>query len=219
MATAPAGQPRVSCDRRAPRSGRPCCLRRDRQPRRSSACVGHHAANRCLRNRSASQADGSSQSVIFSVRFPCSLSFRMGPSRKARSATAATMAASARSAGFAPLSVVQHGWSSIVIFEPHSRPFVGIAVRSAVCAWDGAARNRARTARTGRSIDALMVLVRRRPVVADAGIDDQRHRERGGAFHHLAGHVLGLVDLLVGHLEQQFVVHLQQHPALEPAPP
>ena len=72
-----------------------------------------------------------------------------------------------------------------------------------------------RTARTGRSIDALIVLVRRRPVVADAGIDDQRHRERGGAFHHLAGHVLGLVDLLVGHLEQQFVVHLQQHAALE----
>src|SRR5215475_13557867 len=42
--------------------------------------------------------------------------------------------------------------------------------------------------------------VRRRPVGADAGLDHQRHRERGGALHHLARHVLGLVDLLVGHL-------------------
>src|SRR4029077_14267727 len=102
------------------------------------------------------------------------------------------MAVSARSAGLAPFSVVQQGWFSTVIFEPHSRPFVGMAVRSAVCAWDGAASNRARTAMTGRNIDIIMVLVRRRPVVADAGIDDQRHRERGGAFHDLAGHVLGL---------------------------
>src|ERR1700722_17755694 len=58
--------------------------------------------------------------------------------------------------------------------------------------------------------------VRCGPVEADAGVDDQWHRERRGALHDLAGQGLGLVDLLVGHLEQQFVVHLQQHAGLEP---
>src|SRR5690348_4781288 len=42
--------------------------------------------------------------------------------------------------------------------------------------------------------------MRRRPGGADAGVDDQRHRELGGTFHHAAGDLLGLVDLLVGHL-------------------
>ena len=82
------GSDRVSCGRRAPRSGRPRCLRRDRPPRRSRRCVRPPAASRWMRESSASQALGSSQSVIFSVRLSCSLSFRMGPSRKARSATA-----------------------------------------------------------------------------------------------------------------------------------
>jgi hypothetical protein len=50
------------------------------------------------------------------------------------------------------LSIVQQGWFSIVIFEPHSKPFEGVAVRSPVCAWDGAARSKATTARTGLNI-------------------------------------------------------------------
>ena len=57
--------------------------------------------------------------------------------------------------------------------------------------------------------------MRRRPVVADAGVDDQRDRELGGIFHHGASHVLGLVEFPLGHLEQQFVVHLEQHPCRE----
>src|SRR5260370_34702407 len=114
----------------------------------------------------------------------------MGPSRNARSVIAANAAASDGSAALAPLGTVQQDWFSIVIFEPHSKPFEGIAVRSPVCAWDGAARNRARTTRTGRKNDIPIVLVRCRPVIADAGVDDQRHRERGGAFHDLARHVL-----------------------------
>ena len=80
--------------------------------------------------RSASQASTSLQSVIFRLRLSCSLSLRIGPSRDARSETLANTAASDRSAPLALWVVVQHGWPSTVIFEPHSRPFEGVAVRS-----------------------------------------------------------------------------------------
>jgi hypothetical protein len=48
-----------------------------------------------------------------------------------------------------------------------------------------------------------------------AGLDRERHRDGhggvGGVFHHLAGDGAGGVGLVGGGLEDQFVVHLQQH--------
>src|SRR3990167_1746 len=86
-------------------------------------------------------------------------------------------------------------------FRPHSS-----AAHSTFCTLIELARPQIFIARFSSRMS-----VRRRPVVADAGVDDQRHREFGRAFHHGARHLLGLVEFLVGHLEQQFIVHLQQH--------
>src|SRR4051812_2542060 len=57
--------------------------------------------------------------------------------------------------------------------------------------------------------DPLMRLV---PVAGGARVDMQRHRQRDRRqrrlFHHLAHHRQRLLDLVVGHLEHQFVMHL-----------
>ena len=69
---------------------------------------------------------------------------------------------------------------------------------------------RARAAEPGRVPRAL---VRRRvpaPAVADA--DLERHVERVGAAHLVADQLLERVPLTLSNLEQQLVVHLQQHP-------
>ncbi len=50
------------------------------------------------------------------------------------------------------------------------------------------------------------------PVVADAGVDDQRHGKRhrgaGRAFHHVTHRRDRVIHLLFRHLEQQLVMHL-----------
>ena len=98
--------------------------------RRSSACVGHQAANRCTRNRSASQAG--SIVAVGDLQCPVLLQLELqdGPSRKARVGERrparplqpvgrlARLCASCNTAG-----------SRSSVFEPHSKPFVGIAVR------------------------------------------------------------------------------------------
>ena len=38
----------------------------------------------------------------------------------------------------------------------------------------------------------------------------------GGALHHPGGHGGGLVELFAGHLEQELVMHLEQHPRAQP---
>ena len=58
--------------------------------------------------------------------------------------------------------------------------------------------------------------VRRRPASADAGFHHQRHRQHRRTLHHVLGQFgqsggLGFVGF-----EQQFVMHLQQHAALQP---
>ena len=59
------------------------------------------------------------------------------------------------------------------------------------------------------------VLVGFVPAGRRAGLDDQRYRElavrRAGLFHDLLGQRGGRLDLVLRHLEQQFVVHLEQH--------
>src|SRR5690242_7873977 len=53
------------------------------------------------------------------------------------------------------------------------------------------------------------------PVRRRARIDVQRNRERnrrqGRVLHHLLDHGQGLGNLAIRHLEDQFIMHLQQH--------
>jgi len=53
------------------------------------------------------------------------------------------------------------------------------------------------------------------PIGGGAGFDDQRHGERDGrerrAFHDPRGDLAEARGFLVGRLEDEFVMHLQQH--------
>ncbi len=99
----------------------------------------------------------------------------------------------------------QHGKLSASTIDPHTGS-AGIFVGDWATAFS--AMPAARTAEAARTARIDRHLMSSRPVVADAGFNNQRDGQRGGAFHDLAGHVLGLVELLLGHFEQEFVVHL-----------
>ena len=57
------------------------------------------------------------------------------------------------------------------------------------------------------------------PIIADADIGDQRHRQLQSrqcrALHHLADHLARRLDLGDGHFEDELVMHLEQHAGLE----
>ena len=61
-------------------------------------------------------------------------------------------------------------------------------------------------------------LMRFIPVLSHTHIDPDRDRKCEYSFHFFFDQRLHLVDLLVRHFEDQFIVHLKDHPRSEVAP-
>ena len=55
------------------------------------------------------------------------------------------------------------------------------------------------------------------PVGADADVDHQRHRQFGRPGHALAHAVADFLDMILMHLQHEFVVHLHEHACLRGA--
>src|SRR5271156_6389608 len=70
-----------------------------------------------------------------------------------------------------------------------------------------------------KAIDGARALMRLVPAPGPAGLDDERHRElamrRAGTFHDLFDEERGRFDLGFRGLEQQLVMHLQQHAGVQ----
>src|SRR4030088_3225451 len=54
------------------------------------------------------------------------------------------------------------------------------------------------------------------PVLTDLDVDNQRNNQLGGTAHGVTDEEDGVIQLLVGHLEHELVVHLEQQPRAHP---